>query len=94
MLLKANRRILLGFPKIQHLPVQVDIDLNITEVSKPKLNRWNLRKADWVKYTTYMEENINRIEPIPLNYDRFTKLIKTAAGKAMPRGHRQDYIPC
>jgi len=63
-------------------------------VSKPKLNRWNVSKADWAKYTTYIEENINRIEPITPNYDRFTKLIKTAAGKAMPRGHRQDYIPC
>ncbi|KAL4153873.1 hypothetical protein QTP88_001706 [Uroleucon formosanum] len=94
MPLKANRRILQEFPRSQHLPVQVDIGLNLTRVSKPKLNRWNVRKADWAKYTTYMEENINRIEPIPLNYDRFTKLIKMAAGKAMPRGHRQDYIPC
>lgn len=41
-----------------------------------------------------MEENINRIEPKPYNYEWFTKLIKTAAGKIMPRGHRQDYIPC
>lgn len=41
-----------------------------------------------------MEENINRIKPISNNYERFTKLIKTAMGKAIPRGHRQDYIPC
>jgi len=48
------------------------------------------KKADWAKYTTYVEENINRIEPIPSNYDRFTKSIKTAAAKAMHRKHRQD----
>ncbi|KAL4135052.1 hypothetical protein QTP88_006714 [Uroleucon formosanum] len=54
----------------------------------------NVRKADWDKYTTYVEENINRIKPISNNYERFTKLIKTAMGKAIPRGHRQDYIPC
>lgn len=41
-----------------------------------------------------MVENINRIEPIPPNYERFTKLIKTAAGKAFPRGHGQDNISC
>lgn len=85
--LKKNRRILQEFPKSQHLPVQVNIGLNVTRVSKPNLNRWNLRKADWAKFTTYTEENINRIELIPSNYDRFTKSIKTAAGKAMPRGH-------
>lgn len=51
------------------------------------------KKADWAKYTTYVEENINRIEPIPSNYDRFTKSIKTAAAKAMHRKHRQDW-PC
>jgi len=71
----------------------VDIGLNLTRVSKPKLNRWNVRKADWAKYTTYIEENINRIEPIPYNYDKFTKLLKTAAWKAMPTGHIQNYIP-
>jgi len=41
-----------------------------------------------------MEENINRIPPIPENYLRFVKLIKIAASLAIPRGHRQNYIPC
>lgn len=40
------------------------------------------------------EENVNLINPIPENYIRFMKLIKTAASKAIPRGHRQNYIPC
>lgn len=73
----------------------MDIGLNINRESKLKLNIiWNVSKADWAKYTTYIEENINHIEPIPSNYDRFKKSIKMAAGKAMLRGHRQDYIPC
>lgn len=92
--LKANRQILQEFSKSQHLPVQVDIGLNLTKVNKPKLNSWNERKTESTKYTTYIEENINPIELIPSNYERFTKLIITAAGKSMPRGHRQDYIPC
>lgn len=58
------------------------------------MKRWNLRKADWNVYSTYIEENINRIKPIPENYLRFVKLLKTAAGKSMPRGHRKNYIPC
>lgn len=56
--------------------------------------RWNLRKANWDKYTKYIEENINRIKPMAINYKRFTSLIKTAATKAIPRGHRKNYIPC
>jgi len=41
-----------------------------------------------------MEDNINRIPHIPENYLRFVKLIKKAATTAVPRGHRQNYIPC
>jgi hypothetical protein len=41
-----------------------------------------------------MEDNINRIPPIPENYLRFVKLIKKASTTAIPRGHRQNYIPC
>lgn len=56
--------------------------------------RWNLRKAKWEDYTSYMEKNINRIPPLPENYPRFVKLVKKAASTAIPRGHRQNYIPC
>lgn len=56
--------------------------------------RWNLRKAKWEDYTSYMEKNINRIPPLPENYPRFVKLVKKTASTAIPRGHRQNYIPC
>lgn len=72
------------FREIHHLPVQMNIGLNLTKMSKTKLSSWNARKADWVNYKTYVEENKNCIEPIPSNYKRFTKLIKTAAGKTKP----------
>lgn len=52
------------------------------------------RKAKWPEYTKYMEDNINRIPPIPENYLRFVKLLKRAATTAILRGHRQNYIPC
>jgi len=56
--------------------------------------RWNLQKAKWSVYTKYVEENINRIKPIPENYARFIKLIKTAAVKSILKGHRHNYTPC
>jgi hypothetical protein len=58
------------------------------------MQRFNVRKADWNIFKTNVEKNVNRIEPTPTNYERFVKLLKTVAGKAMPRGHRGNYIPC
>lgn len=45
-------------------------------------------------FIKYIEDNINCIPPIPENYLRFVKLVKKAASLAIPRGHRQNYIPC
>ncbi|VVC32184.1 Hypothetical protein CINCED_3A021697 [Cinara cedri] len=39
----------------------VDLGLSLPKMSKPKLNIWNVKKADWVKYTTSMEENKNHM---------------------------------
>jgi len=57
-------------------------------------NHINGGTPDWKAYSTYAEENINRIELIPKKYQRFVKLLKTAADKSMPRRHRSNYIPC
>lgn len=77
--LQAKRTIQNLFPKSQHRPVIVDIGIHLPRINKPELPRWNLRKANWDKYTKYVEENINRINPTTINYTRFIKLIKTAA---------------
>ncbi|VVC34849.1 Homeobox domain-like,HTH CenpB-type DNA-binding domain [Cinara cedri] len=52
------------------------------------------KQANWEKYNKYVEENINRVKSTIENYIRFIKLIKTSATKAIPRGHRKNYIPC
>ncbi|KAL4153463.1 hypothetical protein QTP88_001296 [Uroleucon formosanum] len=82
------------FPRSQHLPVIVEVGISIPIIDKPFMPRWNLRKANWTEYTKYIDENINQIKPIPENYIRFIKLIKTAARKSIPRGHRSNYTPC
>lgn len=85
--LRVSRQILPKFPKSQHKPVVIDIGVNFPRINNPEMPRWNLRKARWADYTKYMEENINRIPPIPENYSRFVKLIKKAAALAIPRGN-------
>lgn len=92
--LRVSQQILPKIPKSQHKPVVIDIGVNFPRINNPEMPRWNLRKTRWAEYTRYMEENINRIPPSPKNYSRFVKLIKKAAALAIPRGHRQNYIPC
>jgi len=89
--LSVNREIQGPFPKSQHLSVAVDIEIIIPTIDKPFMSRWNLRKAKWSVYKKYVEENINRIKPIPENYFKFIKLIKTAVEKSISREYRHSY---
>ncbi|VVC44274.1 Hypothetical protein CINCED_3A014425 [Cinara cedri] len=86
--LTVNREIKNPFPRNQHLPITVTIDLIIPTIDKHIMPRWNLRKAAWPEYSKYIDDDINRIEPIPHNYGRFINLIKTATKKSISRGHR------
>lgn len=92
--IRVSRAILQKFPKSQHKPVVIDIGISLPRINKPAIPRWNLQKERWSDYTKYIKDNINRIPPFPENYLRFVKLIKKAATTAIPRGHRQNYIPC
>lgn len=91
---QVRRTILNKFPKSQHCPIVVEVGINLPRFNKPELPRWNIRKANWDSFSKYIEDNINRIEPVQGNYTRFIKLLKTAATKSIPRGHVQNYIPC
>jgi hypothetical protein len=92
--LTVNREIKNSFPRSQHLPITMTIGLIIPTIDKPFMPCWNLRKAAWSEFSKYVDDNIKFIDPIPDNYGRFIKLIKTAAKKSIPRGHRHNYIPC
>ncbi|XP_049776141.1 uncharacterized protein LOC126163747 [Schistocerca cancellata] len=84
--MRAIRRVLEAFPRSQHNPVIVEIGLSIPVIKSPPIPRWNLRKADWNKYRSYVEKTINRIPPTPENYKRFVNLVQKAALNAIPRG--------
>lgn len=89
----ASRRLLRGFPNSQHRPIIIDIGLKVPLVRSDKRNRWNFNKADWTKYTQIIDRTILRIPPQASCYDRFVGLVKTAASKSIPRGHRQAITP-
>ncbi|XP_049804080.1 uncharacterized protein LOC126242840 [Schistocerca nitens] len=92
--LPSKRTVLSRIPRSQHRPVIIDLGIQIPVIKSPPIARWNLRKANWVKFKDTIENNVNRIPPIPENYDRFTKLIIKAAHNSIPRGARKEYIPC
>jgi len=72
------------FPEDQNRPAIVEVGVVLSRINKPTMQRWNVRKPDWNIFRTYVEENVNHIDPITNNYEHFVKLLKTAAGKAMP----------
>jgi hypothetical protein len=89
----AGRKVLSAFPHSQHRPVLVAVGIQIPLVRSFPRPRWNFNKANWEAFTSSLENNIRFIPPSAGNYDRFTKLIMSAAKKCIPRGFRKDYIP-
>ena len=58
----------------------------------PFRRRFNFRKADWNGYSTELDNNIENIEPIPSNYNRFVENVRVASRRHIPRGCRTDYV--
>lgn len=83
----ATRRILSGFPNSQHRPVVVNIGLQLPIIRADRKNCWNFTKANWEMFSSEIERTINRIPPISSSYCRLG-LVKKAAKKSIPRGHR------
>ena len=58
----------------------------------PFRRRFNLRKAKWDDFSTDFDEAIEKVEPIPKNYDRFIGLIRVVFRRHIPKGYRTNYI--
>ena len=60
---------------------------------------WNFRKAKWSHYialTNKFEKTLLPPDSLDVNaaYQDFCNTIKKAAKKTIPRGYRNNYIPC
>ncbi len=89
----ATRRILKGFPNSQHRPIIINVGMQMPLIRADKNNKWNFNKANWEKFSQLIDQTAQRIPAYPHNYDRFVGLIKAAAKKSIPRGHRDAYVP-
>ena len=63
------------------------------------VNRWNFRKANWSHYIALTNKFTKTLLPpdsldVDAAYQDFCNTIKKAAKKTIPRGYRNNYIPC
>jgi len=91
--LMTGRKVLGAFPHSQHRPVLIAVGIQIPLVRSFPRPRWNFNKANWEAFTSSLENTIRFIPPSMSNYDRFAKMVLSAAKKNIPRGFRKDYIP-
>ena len=94
-----DRRILEKFPRSQHrFSLIVPPRLTLSVPSMP-VKRWNFCKAKWSHYNALTNQLAKSLLPpdtsdVDRAYQDFCNAIGTAAKKYIPRGRRNDHIPC
>ena len=63
------------------------------------VKRWNFRNAKWSYYIALKNKFAKTLLPpdsldVDAAYQDFCNIIKKAAKKTIPRGYRNNYIPC
>ena len=94
-----DRRVLDKFPRSQHRPSLIESPRFAMAVSSMPVKRWNFRKAKWNHYIALTNISTKTLLPpdsldVDAAYQDFCNTIKKAAKKTIPRGYRNNYIPC
>ena len=94
-----DRRILEKSPGSHHRPsLIISPRLALPVPSKP-VKRWNFRKANWSHCNAMTNKLARSLLPpdspdVDLAYPDFCNVIRTAAKNSIPRGRRNNHIPC
>ena len=88
-----GKSILNPIPHTQHRPLCVTVKPIIVPQPTPFRRRFNLRKADWLEYSTQVDQNIDEVDDTPECYENFVGIICMASRKHIPRECRTNYIP-
>ena len=94
-----DRRVLEKFPRSQHRPSLITPPRFAMAVPSMPVKRWNFRKANWSHYIALTNKFAKTLLPpdsldVDAAYQDFCNIIKKAAKKTIPRGYRNNYIPC
>ena len=89
----CQRGILYPIPRTQHRPITITIRSPVTATHCLFRRRFNLKKANWSKFTNEIDQAIANIPAHSNNYNDFVDLMKKAARQNIPRGCQKEYIP-
>ena len=94
-----DRRVLEKFPRSQNRPSPITSPRLAMAVPSMPVKRWNFRKAKWSHYIALTNKFAKTLLPpdsldVDAAYQDFCNTIKKAAKKTIPRGYRNNYIPC
>ena len=87
------------FPRSQYRPSLITPPRFAMAVPSMPVKRWNFRKAKWSHYIALTNKFAKTLLPpdslnVDAAYQDFCNTIKKAAKKTIPRGYRNNYIPC
>ena len=75
----CGKSILDPIPHTQHRQICVTVKPVIVPHPTPFRRRFNLRKADWLGYSTQVDQNIDEVDAIPECYEKFVGIISMAS---------------
>ena len=83
-------------PRSQHRPSLITPPGLARPVPSKPVKRWNFRKAKWSHYITLTNKLARTLPPPDMDqaYQCFCKPISTVAKRCIPRGRRNNCIPC
>ena len=88
-----QRGILDPIPHTQHRLITITIRSPVIATHFTIRRRFNLKKANWSKFTNAIDQAIANIPAHPNHYNDFVDLMQKAARRNIPRGCQKDYIP-
>ena len=93
------KKFLEKFPRSQHRPSLITPARFAMAVPRMPFKRWNFRKAKWSHYIALTNKFAKTLLPpdsldVDATYQDFCNTIKKAAKNTIPRGYRNNYIPC
>ena len=86
-----------GFPRSQHKPLLVSLDLEFKPLRTTMLPRWNFRKARWDVFEGHFQGSLLSppdVGNLSEQWSLFSRSIYNCALLSIPRGARKPYIPC
>ena len=94
-----DRRVLEKFSRSQHRPSLITPPRFAMAVPSIPVKRWNFRKAKWSHYIALTNKFSKTLLPsdsldVDAAYQDSCNTVKKAAKTTIPRGYRNNYIPC